>query len=57
MGIMFWVDMQVTLSKYCRQSGINLIGLSKDSGLSLKAIRFMYKTNIVQFEKFVKKWG
>jgi len=45
----------MTLSKYCRMSGINITQVSKESGLSLSDLHIMFNFNPWQFEQLANK--
>ena len=47
----------MTMSKYCRQSGVNIVGVSKESGIPLKELNRVYNKNILLFEELVNKAG
>ena len=47
----------MTLSKYCRMNGINLIGISKRSKLPITDINKIYNKSVLDFEYFANKWS
>ena len=52
-----WREEKMSISKYCRVSGINIIHVSKMSGKSLDELNEMYINSAWEFEKFAHKWG
>ncbi len=44
-----------TLSKYCRQSKVNLIDLSKRTNISMPKLNFIYTNSILEFEALLNK--
>lgn len=48
---------KMTLSQYCRLSGISLMGLSQKSGVSMRDIHDIYTRSIIEFEDFANKWS
>ena len=42
----------MSISKYCRVAGINIIHVSKMSGKSLDELNEMYINSVWEFEKF-----
>lgn len=47
----------MTLSKYCRIGGINILGVSKDTGIPMKELNRIYHFNILLFTCIINSKG